>query len=198
VRHRSIVSRPEPIGLQGAVAAADTGDVDAAPQTVPYRRIGTILVEKELITEDQLQVALAEQRDTGRPLGEICVDRFRLDRLSLADALAEQWEEMQRHDATPAAVPGAEAELLDTEGAPARDDAEDELRVLLDEAQSARDELAAKTEELGRRLAALEVLVIGVTDALSELRVTPAAGDPPKRAAAKRPRSRTARPAAAA
>ena len=70
--------------------------MDAAPQPLPYRRIGTILVEKALITADQLATGLEEQQRTGRPLGEICVDRFKLDRLSLADALAEQWEEMQR------------------------------------------------------------------------------------------------------
>ena len=116
--------------------------MDAAPHSVPYRRIGTILVDRQLITGRQLEQALAEQQQTGRPLGEICVDRYGLDRLSLADALAEQWEEMQR--AAPAehegdVTPGQE----DDPGESAAEDvsAEDELRVLLGEAQAARLEL---------------------------------------------------------
>ena len=171
--------------------------MDAAPQPVPYRRIGTILVEKELISASQLDVALVEQRETGRPLGEICVDRFGLDRLSLADALAEQWEEMQ-----PLQASHAEPGLAQDDGGSethADEETEGELRVLLDEAQAARVELTAKTEELGRRLAALEVLVIGVTDALSELRpATPEPAAPaPRASGTRRARARTARPAAA-
>lgn len=174
---------------------ADKKGVNPPAQPAP-RRIGEILVEKRLITDGQLQTALAEQRATERPLGEICVERFGLDRLSLADALAEQWEEIQRHQAgpdvssengdRPAAAPSA---------APDASDAESELRSLLDEAEAARVELTVKTEELGRRLAALEVLVVGVTDALKELHTpvveTPLAPVP----TAKRSRSRSTRAA---
>ncbi len=149
-------------------------------QTAP-RRIGTILVERGLIAADELALALKEQEATGRPLGEICVERFGLDRLSLADALAEQWEEMQ-HPAAPIDMWAPEAQ---PEHGAAVDEvealsSEDELRVLLEEAQAARDELTVKTDELATRLAALETLVVGVTAALSELR--PAnGGAPPKR-----------------
>jgi hypothetical protein len=144
--------------------------VDAALHTVPYRRIGAILVDRELITGRQLEHALVEQQETGRPLGEICVERYGLDRLSLADALAEQWEEMQRvappvHDESEVAG-SADDDLADDLST------EDELRVLLAEAQAARVELTVKTDELGKRLAALETLVVGVSDALSELRDT--------------------------
>ncbi len=145
--------------------------MDAAPQPVPYRRIGTILVEKALITADQLAYALAEQKETGRPLGEICVERFRLDRLSLADALAEQWEEMQRAERSldQVTTPGADLDGTGDDEGPELS-AEDELRILLEEAQAARTELTVKTDELSRRLAALEALVVGVSDALAELR----------------------------
>lgn len=166
--------------------------MDAPTQPAP-RRIGTILVEKRLVTEAQLELALAEQRETARPLGEICVERFGLDRLSLADALAEQWEELQRHQAG-VGEPAATGELpasAPTGLGPSVE--ETELRSLLDEAEAARVELTTKTEELGRRLAALEVLVVGVTDALKELH-TPA-DEPPVVAATapKRTRSRSTR-----
>lgn len=175
--------------------------MDAPTQPAP-RRIGEILAEKGLISIGQLQTALAEQRETKRPLGEICVERFGLDRLSLADALAEQWEEIQRHqvgagepttngDRPAAAAPSADPDAADAEG---------ELRSLLDEAEAARVELTVKTEELGRRLAALEVLVVGVTDALNELHA-PAVDEPvapaptAKRSRARSPRATSSRAA---
>ncbi len=141
---------------------------------MPYRRIGTILVEKGLISADQLERGLREQQQTGRPLGEICVERFKLDRLSLADALAEQWEEMQH--ATPAddgSDVSVAARPMDDDQLAAGLSPEEELRLLLNEAEAARAELATKTDELSRRLAALETLVVGVTDALAELRPRP-------------------------
>ena len=125
---------------------------------------------------------------------EDCVDRFGLDRLSLADALAEQWEEMQvagTRVETPA--PASQADQAAENGHSAdAPTTEDELRVLLEEAQAARDELTLKTDELATRLAALETLVVGVTAALAELR--PANGG----ATPKRSRSSTKRAAAPA
>ena len=143
------------------------------PQEIPYRRIGTILVEWRLITENQLATALDEQEQTGRLLGEILVSTYGVSRLDLADALAEQWLEANRaasaaleHDAVQPVVgagstdPGAGLEPLE----------EADLRVLLDEAEAARAELTIRTEELSRRLATLETLVVGVSEALAELR----------------------------
>lgn len=152
---------------------------NAAQKAIP-RRIGTILVERRLITEAQLALALKEQQAKGRPLGEICVERFGLDRLNLADALAVQWDEMQRAASSEAEDVSSTASEHTTaddslEGSPD----EDELRVLLAEAQAARDELTVKTDELSRRLAALETLVVGVSAALAELR--PTNGGPSKR-----------------
>lgn len=175
----------------------DTTVVDGA-RNAP-RRIGTILVDRKLITADQLTRALVEQDKTGRPLGEICVERCGLDRLSLADALSEQWEEMQRAAGEPAAGRVAGDGATDGDSAAAAERAEaDELRLLLEEAEAARAELASKTDELGRRLAVLETLVVGVSDALAEIRaVDPAAADGGQAAraagqAARRPnRSRT-------
>ena len=141
--------------------------MNAAPQSVTYRRIGAILVERELITPTQLTLALEEQAKTGRPLGEICVASFGLDRLSLADALAEQWEEMQA--ATAGDEPASRTSLESAFDSVSEQAADDELRVLLEEAQAARAELTLKTDELSTRLAALETLVAGVTDALAEL-----------------------------
>ena len=160
-----------PVLLKSFGAAADGMRVDDA-RNVPYRRMGTILVDRHLITDDELAFALVGQENTGRRLGEICVEQYGLDRLALADAIGEQWEEMQRAlsaSARRGAVDETEAPG-DSEVSSAAQSEEDELRVLLDEAEAARADLASKTDELGRRLAVLETLVIGVSDALAELR----------------------------
>src|SRR4029077_19983411 len=65
--------------------------------------------------------------------------------------------------------------------------AESDLRVLLDEAEAARAELTVRTEELSKRLATLETLVIGVSAALEELRSSGAQGEDPERPAPQGP-----------
>jgi len=64
---------------------------------VPALLIGSLFVEKGLITQEQLDLALAEQQTTGERLGEILVERFGVSRLDLASTLAEQWAEYERH-----------------------------------------------------------------------------------------------------
>jgi len=113
--------------------------------------MGEILVEKRFITADQLAGALLDQEETGRLLGEICVELYGLDRFALADALGEQWEEIPRGRAY-ATHRGAARETAAYPGT-------EELRARLDEAEAARAELAAKTDELARRLTVLETLV---------------------------------------
>jgi chaperonin cofactor prefoldin len=153
--------------------------VSAHTSEIPYRRIGTILVEWRLITEEQLTHALTEQEETGRLLGEILVTSYGVSRVDLADALAEQWQEANRA-ATAAIERNTAAEVPSTEDGEL---AEADLRVLLDEAEAARTELTARTEELSRRLATLETLVIGVSAALEELRSAGGKVDAPERQA---------------
>jgi hypothetical protein len=137
---------------------------------IPYRRIGTILVEWRLITQEQLSRALTEQEETGRLLGEVLVTSYGVSRVDLADALAEQWQEANR--AATAAIERTTAEHARQIEVDAEDGqlAESDLRVLLDEAEAARAELTVRTEELSKRLATLETLVIGVSAALEEIR----------------------------
>jgi hypothetical protein len=56
----------------------------------PWRPLGALLVEQDLISPEELEEALAEQRRSGRLLGEILVDRGWLGAFSLARVLAEQ------------------------------------------------------------------------------------------------------------
>jgi hypothetical protein len=56
----------------------------------PWRPLGLLLVDKGLMTPAELELALAEQRRTGRLLGQILVGRGYVRSLELTRALAEQ------------------------------------------------------------------------------------------------------------
>ena len=56
-----------------------------------WRPLGELLVEKNLLTADELELALAEQAETGRLLGAILVERGYVSGPALAIALAEQY-----------------------------------------------------------------------------------------------------------
>jgi type IV pilus assembly protein PilB len=54
------------------------------------RNLGHILVDRELITDEQLREAEEQQRDTGRSLGRVLVDRNMVTEKDLVAALATQ------------------------------------------------------------------------------------------------------------
>ena len=55
-----------------------------------WRPLGALLVEKGLLTEQELDAALAEQRRTGRLVGQILVERGSLSAFALARVLSAQ------------------------------------------------------------------------------------------------------------
>lgn len=56
----------------------------------PWRPLGQLLVEEELLDPPELEQALAEQRRTGRLLGQILVDQGHMSAVALARTLARQ------------------------------------------------------------------------------------------------------------
>lgn len=56
----------------------------------PWRPLGALLVEDELLAPAELERALAEQRRTGRLLGQILVDQGHMTAVALARMLAKQ------------------------------------------------------------------------------------------------------------
>jgi hypothetical protein len=56
----------------------------------PWRQLGDLLVDQQLLTEDELEQALSEQARTGRLLGQIIVNNGYLSAFSLARVLSEQ------------------------------------------------------------------------------------------------------------
>ncbi|MGB2874078.1 MAG: hypothetical protein WBB76_01225 [Gaiellaceae bacterium] len=63
--------------------------MEAAEQA--WRPLGELLVEKGLVTSEELEHALTEQEQTGRLLGAILVERRYVSGPALAIALAEQY-----------------------------------------------------------------------------------------------------------
>lgn len=64
--------------------------MESAALQFPWRQLGELLVAEELLTEDELEQALAEQATTGRLLGQIIVNNGYLSAFSLARVLSEQ------------------------------------------------------------------------------------------------------------
>jgi uncharacterized coiled-coil protein SlyX len=58
------------------------------------RRLGDIIVERGLITAEQLDEALAAQRESGAKLGEVLVALGFLTRVALAGVITEQWDDL--------------------------------------------------------------------------------------------------------
>src|SRR5918996_680451 len=76
----------------------DSESAAALPLSSPARRpIGEFLVERGLVSQEELAAALAQQRLSGQRLGEVLVERGAITRMSLASVLGEQWEEAGRH-----------------------------------------------------------------------------------------------------
>jgi hypothetical protein len=61
-----------------------------AAESYSWRRLGAVLVEARLLSEDDLAEVLAEQGRSGELLGQLLVARGLVSRAAVANALAEQ------------------------------------------------------------------------------------------------------------
>ena len=59
------------------------------------RRLGDIIVERGLITAEQLDHALMVQRESGGKLGEVLVELGFITRVGLAGVITEQWDDLR-------------------------------------------------------------------------------------------------------
>ncbi len=124
-------------------------------------QLGELLVQKGVLTDAQLEIALAEQRQSGAPLGEIVVRLGFAQGATIANALADQHGGPLRTEYGLAMGPtgGAPLTLADRPNTREQDTAIMRLKVALDE----------KTRELER-----------VSAELTEARqATPVVAEPP-------------------
>ena len=68
------------------------GEMDSAAK----RRLGDIVVERNMVTPHQLEQALEEQRVNGGKLGETLVELGFITRVELAGAISEQWDDLRK------------------------------------------------------------------------------------------------------
>jgi hypothetical protein len=153
VRHRF-----SQVPLLETPLCADNNHVEAAEQA--WRPLGELLVDKGLVTEDELQRALRQQEETGELLGTILVERGFVSGPALAIALAEQygvelsaergfgtglWAEIdRRHRAGRGLPPEENVVKLETMKAPqleAVPDPEPEVERLQEENRRLQDEI---------------------------------------------------------
>ncbi len=73
-----------------AVAATSASATAATPARRDKLRLGDVLVQQGLLTPEQLELALAEQRGSGKKLGRLLIDSGAITEESLAHALARQ------------------------------------------------------------------------------------------------------------
>jgi hypothetical protein len=104
-----------------------------------------VLVDAGVITRNELDEALAEQRTSGRRLGEILIETGRISWLALAQAIGDQ------------AMPGiARVAAPERPFSETPEDRLEEVESLLRERQRAFIELVSTTELLRRQVAQLE------------------------------------------
>lgn len=119
-----------------------------------WRPIGQVLVDGGHITEGDLQLALEEQKRTGRRLGETLIETGRISWLGLAQAIAEQ-----ANGLGPAPQPRIAAPAPPPAPAPSEPNSLAKLETveaLLKERQRAFLELVSTAETLRRKVAKLE------------------------------------------
>jgi hypothetical protein len=77
------------LDLSESPLAADKNGVERAESI--WRPLGELLLEKGLVSRDEVELALTEQSESGRLLGAILVERGYVSGPALAVALAEQY-----------------------------------------------------------------------------------------------------------
>ena len=137
---------------------ADTpGEMDSAAK----RRLGDIVVERNMVTPHQLEQALEEQRVTGGKLGETLVELGFITRVELAGAISEQWDDLRKRrggDSTEP-KPRAASPVTPVSGEPSA--SEVALRQRL---EALTVELAARDQRIAQQDATINALLSRVTE----------------------------------
>ncbi|HJU48690.1 MAG TPA: hypothetical protein VJ689_11165, partial [Gaiellaceae bacterium] len=189
---------PVPPPLQDDAGAPEAARPEAAEQGDPTDRrpIGEIFVEQGFVTAEELERALATQRETGQRLGEALVAQGSITRLELASALADQWAGLQklRPPQPQDGQNGAESTRAEPQQPPPEPVADgpdlasrvDELASTVQaigDVEAARSSLSERVEELDLRVHSISTLdgdLQALRDSIDELRNRPA-GDPDAR-----------------
>lgn len=133
-------------------------------ETAAKRRLGDIIVQRRLITEEQLAAALAEQRTSGAKLGEVLVELGMITRMALAGVISEQWQELGvtescRKNAETAARRSAETAARELAEAAPRETVTSGLSVVEVALQQRLESLTADLAARDARIAQLDATI---------------------------------------
>jgi hypothetical protein len=137
-------------------------------QPAARKRLGDIVVERRMITEEQLAVALAKQEATGLKLGEVLVELNMITRIALAGVISAQWDDL---GLTTGARKNAETEarkleLLESEERQSSPSVSSVVEVALRERlESLTAELAARDARIAQQDATISALLARQTAA---------------------------------
>src|SRR6266571_2752423 len=135
----------------GVAALPDNGG-----QRMRAEPLGSLLVSRGHITEDELELALTEQKATGRPLGEIVVARGFAAAPTVAQALATQHGGLLKTEYGFATGWGGQENSLarvPRPDPPARNEEVEKLQALLDEHRTALEAWKTSHAKLEEKLA---------------------------------------------
>jgi hypothetical protein len=125
------------------------------------RRLGDIVLERNMVTPHQLQQALDEQRVSGGKLGETLVELGFITRVELAGAISEQWDDLRRRRGNETA---AEAPRVTATPAAAPVDPSVVEVALRERLEALTVELAARDQRIAQQDATINALLSRVTE----------------------------------
>jgi len=124
------------------------------------RRLGDIVVERNMVTPHQLEQALEQQRVNGGKLGETLVELGFITRVELAGAISEQWDDLRRRRGGESTRPKPRAASPVTPGSGEPSANEAALRQRL---EALTVELAARDQRIAQQDATINALLSRVT-----------------------------------
>jgi hypothetical protein len=132
-------------------------------ESAAKRRLGDIVVERNMVTPHQLEQALEEQRVHGGKLGETLVELGFLTRVELAGAISEQWDDLRKRRGGESTQPQARpSAAVAASPAPSEPSAtEVALRARL---EALTVELAARDQRIAQQDATINALLSRVTE----------------------------------
>ena len=127
-------------------------------ESAAKRRLGDIIVERGLVTPDQLEEALRVQRTTGGKLGEVLVELGFMTRVGLAGVITEQWDSLRQSANSRRSVPAPAATAV--AAAPAPPEPSVVETALRERLEALTVELAARDQRIAQQDATIATLLV--------------------------------------
>jgi hypothetical protein len=140
-----------------------TADIPCEMESAAKRRLGDIVVERNMVTPHQLEQALEEQRVHGGKLGETLVELGFLTRVELAGAISEQWDDLRKRRGGESTQPRPSAVAASAASPTPSEPSATEV-ALRERLEALTVELAARDQRIAQQDATINALLSRVTE----------------------------------